>query len=219
MLSWFKGEEKPKPDPKKFHKPDFYHGSDGPEFRIIESFEGYEVRQYARSQWVSTKADPGEIMSAFWRLYGYINGKNDQSKKMSMNLPVRVHITLNENDTDGSNVKSCIMSFYISSEFLPEIPKPNDQAVFIEKDNSKVVYVCHFPGFAKEKDWKDTRKGLRQTLDKDCKRYATFEYYSMGYDPPYKLWGRRNEMVLVASHQPDLTDIVDEDEKVNEVSQ
>ncbi|XP_031557365.1 heme-binding protein 2-like [Actinia tenebrosa] len=199
MLSWFKGEEKPKIDTSEFHIPEFYRGADGPLIKVLETCDDYETRLYDKSQWVSSNAPPGEFMSAFWRLYSYIGGKNDQGKKMDMNMPVRIHVKLSEDDADGTKVEVFNVSFFLSSSLLPNLPKPLDEKVFLKQEDSRVTYVAHFSGMAKDKDWSDSRCRLMQALDRDGKSYVRAEYFSAGYDPPYKLWNRRNEMILLAA--------------------
>jgi hypothetical protein len=166
--------------------------------KVIESCEEYETRLYSATQWVTSSSAPGDFMGAFWRLYSYIGGKNDQGKKMDMNMPVRIHVKLSEDDVDGTKVKEFMVSFYLSSTLLPDLPKPLDEKVFLEEEASRVTYVAHFSGMAKEKDWKDSRCRLMQALERDSKDYVRREYFSAGYDPPYKLWNRRNEMILIA---------------------
>ncbi|KXJ29177.1 Heme-binding protein 2 [Exaiptasia diaphana] len=204
MFGWFKGEEKPPIDPKQFHIPEFYRGTNGPLIKVLETHDDYEVRLYEKTQWVSSKSPPGEFMGAFWRLYSYIGGKNDQGKKMDMNMPVRMYIKLSEEDEDGSKVDDFVVSFFLSSSLLPELPKPTDEQVFLEQEERRVTYVANFSGMATGKDWKDSRKRLMAALDRDGKRYVAKEYFSAGYDPPYKLWNRRNEMILIADPQPEL---------------
>lgn len=207
MFGWFKSEEKLPIDPKEFHIPEFYRGTDGPLIKVLETCQDYETRLYDKTQWVSSKSPPGEFMGAFWRLHGYIGGKNDQGKKMGMNMPVRMHITLSDDDVDGSNVKDFVVSFFLSSSLLPDLPKPTDELVYLKQEERLVTYVDNFSGFATEKDWKEGRNRLRKALDRDKKGYVVREYFSAGYDPPYKLWNRRNEMICIADPQP----TIDED--------
>jgi len=206
MFGWFKNEEKPPIDTSQFHIPEFYRGTDGPLIKVLDSCEEYETRLYDKTQWVSSKSPPGEFMGAFWRLYSYIGGKNDQGKKMDMNMPVRMHITLSEDDVDGTKVDDFVVSFYLSSSLLPNLPKPTDEQVFLEQEDRRVTYVHNFSGMASEKDWKVSRARLRAALERDGKCYMVREYFSAGYDPPYKLWNRRNEMILIADPQPDITE-------------
>lgn len=216
MLSWFKGEEKPKIDPSEFHIPEFYRGADGPLIKVLETCEDYETRVYDKSQWVSSSSPAGEFMSAFWRLYGYIGGKNDQGKKMDMNMPVRIHVKLSEDDVDGTKVEIFNVSFFLSSSLLPNLPKPLDEKVFLEQEDSLVTFVAHFSGMAKDKDWKDSRCRLMQALDRDGKSYVRREYFSAGYDPPYKLWNRRNEIILLAEDKPEEVEETKEENNENE---
>ena len=56
-------------------------------FNICKCFQKYEVRSYEKSYWVTTRMpaknywqDKIGSRQAFWRLFGYITGKNEQGK-------------------------------------------------------------------------------------------------------------------------------------------
>ena len=60
----------------------------------------------------------------------------------------------------------------------------------------------NFGGFAKEKDWRENYQQLKQSLDRDGKGYVKNKYVTAGHDPPFRLFGRHNEVLVLADPQP-----------------
>lgn len=201
MFSWLKGEEKPKVDPSEFHVPDSYRGSEGPRFKVLESKDDYEVRMYESSHWAKTRFEEGNLencsSTGFWRLFNYIRGENEGGQKVAMTVPVTSYVDL---DDDGK-CKRFAMGFYTPAEHQENPPVPKDSTVFHETDEGCVMYATHFGGFAKEKDWRENVDKLKQSLDRDGKGYVKNKYITAGHDPPFRLFGRHNEVLLYADPQ------------------
>lgn len=200
MFSWFKGEEKPKFDTAEFHQPEFYHGNEGPKFKVLsdESCEDYETRLYEPTKWVSTKtesSDLGDSMGkGFWKLFNYIGGKNEAKSKVAMTCPVRGTVTTL--DGDKSEI---VTSFFVDKS--KDCPAPTDETVFFQEQEETKVYVRHFGGFSNNNLYKEHLQALKDSLDRDGRCYVTGIYYTAGYDPPFRLWGRRNEVYVKAAEQ------------------
>ncbi|KAL9981703.1 hypothetical protein ACROYT_G010444 [Oculina patagonica] len=206
MLNWLKGEEKPKVDTSQFHTPESYRGSEGPRFKVLESRDGYEVRLYEDSHWVKTRFEEGNLencsSTGFWRLFNYIRGENEGGKKIAMTVPVESRVELD----DEGKCKVFTMAFYTPAENQANPPVPKDETVFHEKVEGRVMYALHFGGFANDKDWRENEKKLKELLDRDGMGYVKNMYVSAGHDPPFRLFGRHNEILLVADPQPSLED-------------
>ena len=207
MLSWLKGEEKPKVDTSEFHTPESYRGSEGPRYKVLEHKDGYEVRLYEDSHWVKTRFEEGNLencsSTGFWRLFNYIRGENEAGKKISMTVPVESHVELD----DEGQCKVFTMGFYTPAEHQADPPVPKDKTVFHEKVEGRVMYALNFRGFAKDKDWRENEKKLKELLDRDGKGYVKNMYVAAGHDPPFRLFGRHNEILLMADPQPSLEEI------------
>lgn len=202
MFSWFKSEDKPKVDTSEFHVPDSYRGSEGPRFKVLETKEDYEVRLYESSPWVKTRFEEGNLencsSTGFWRLFNYIRGENEGGHKIAMTVPVNSHVDLD----DEGKCMGFTMGFYIPAEYQTNPPVPKESTVFHETDEGRVMYAAHFGGFAKEKDWRENVAKLKGALDRDGKSYLKNEYITAGHDPPFRLFGRHNEVLLFADPQP-----------------
>ncbi|KAJ7387326.1 hypothetical protein OS493_004313 [Desmophyllum pertusum] len=204
--NWLKGEEKPKVDTSEFHIPESYRGSEGPRFKVLESKDDYEVRLYEDSHWVKTKFEEGNLencsSTGFWRLFNYIRGENEGGKKIAMTVPISSRVDLD----DEGKCKVFAMAFYMPAEHQANPPVPKDNAVFHEKIEGRVMYASHFGGFANDKDWRENEKKLKDALDRDGKGYVKNMYIAAGHDPPFRLFGRHNEVMLLADPQPSLED-------------
>ena len=137
---------------------------------------------------VQSKAKTYKDLSSpgFRKLASYIFGGNEGSKKIAMTSPVHMNIS------DSSSSMSFVMpSAYNESN----LPKPNDSSILITKTKEEYVAAIRFGGFASDKDFASYTKKLELILAK--KGIATLgNYRFLGYNPPYQLIGRRNEVIV-----------------------
>ncbi len=88
------------------------------------------------------------------------------------------------------------MSFVMPSAYHEgNLPKPNDPEIIIKKTNEEYVAAIRFGGFASQEDIKIYSEKLRLILkEKNITSYGHFRF--LGYNPPYQLFGRRNEIIV-----------------------
>lgn len=124
--------------------------------------------------------------SGFRKLAGYIFGGNESETKISMTSPVQMDI----NDSVSE------MSFVMPKGYNPDnLPKPNDGKVIIHKTLDEYVAAIRFGGFASDKDIKKYSEKLKTLLlAKSINYYGNFRL--LGYNPPFQLVGRRNEIIV-----------------------
>jgi len=103
-----------------------------------------------------------------------------------MTAPVHMDI----NDTLSS------MSFVMPGSYnTGNLPLPNDTGIIIHESADEYVAAVSFGGFASDKDIKHYTEKLRQLLlQKGIKTIGHYRY--LGYNPPYQLAGRRNEIIV-----------------------
>ncbi|KAJ1155813.1 hypothetical protein NDU88_008538 [Pleurodeles waltl] len=158
----------------------------------------YEIRQYEPAKWVSTtlsttELDPA-ISTGFMRLFGYIQGNNEKKAKIEMTAPVSCFV----NPGAGPSCESSItVSFYIPPEFQNDPPKPTESNVFIENRSSITVCVRSFGGFTNAAKNQEQLLELGASLKRDGSVFDERVYYTAGYDSPFKMFNRCNEVWLI----------------------
>jgi hypothetical protein len=99
-----------------------------------------------------------------------------------------VHMDFQEN---GSSMAFVMPAGYDESN----LPRPNDPAVKIKKTDVEYVAALRFGGFASDETISRNMKKLEELLNqKGIKSKGHFRY--LGYNPPYQLVGRRNEIIV-----------------------
>ncbi|KAG8444421.1 hypothetical protein GDO86_009559 [Hymenochirus boettgeri] len=160
----------------------------------------YETRKYEAAKWVSTnvtsmKEWDSAVSTGFMRLFNYIQGTNEQKTKIEMTAPVTTFIQPGAGPACESTIT---VSFYIPSEHQVDPPEPTGTNVFIEERPEITVYVSSFGGFANESKNQEHLLKLSESLKRDGKLFDDNVYYTAGYDSPFKLLNRHNEVWLVA---------------------
>ncbi len=159
-------------------------------YTLVQKFPGFEVRYYPEAilATVSTGTKSYREMTSpsFNALAGYIFGSNETGQKIAMTAPV--HIDFNDN---GSR-----MSFVMPSAYnMDDLPRPNNQAVSLEKTQPAFYAAITFGGYASDETIKEYSEKLAQLLRQNHIGYhGNFSF--LGYISPYKFWNRRNEVVV-----------------------
>ena len=88
------------------------------------------------------------------------------------------------------------MSFVMPSAYNESnLPKPNDPNVIIKRTSEEYVAVLTFGGFASDDELKTYSEKLKNLLkEKGLAAYGHYRY--LGYNPPYQLFNRRNEIIV-----------------------
>lgn len=159
-------------------------------YKVLQEDGRFEIRHYpsATMAKVSSRLKSYRDLgySGFGKLAKYIFGGNDENKKIAMTSPVHMEI----GDSESS------MSFVMPSNFNVEnLPKPKNNEIVIEKTEPVYAAVLKFGGFANTTTINAQKAILEKSLiDKGISYYGNFRY--LGYNPPYQLVGRRNEVVV-----------------------
>ncbi|KOY84463.1 SOUL heme-binding protein [bacterium 336/3] len=159
-------------------------------YKVIREEEKFEIRHYPSATMAmitsNTKSYKELGNSGFRKLAGYIFGGNKDSKQISMTSPVHMEI----NDSVSS------MSFVMPSNYHKDnLPLPNDTEVIIKTSPEEYVAAIRFGGFASEEDIQKHKIILERSLKENkLSYYGSFRY--LGYNPPYQLLGRRNEIIV-----------------------
>ena len=163
---------------------------EGYKYSIIKTYKDFEIRTYQASLFTSVKIQTDNYKQAsskgFSVLGGYIFGKNENKEQIPMTSPVAM--TLEK--------KEMTMLFLVPEKFTKEnLPKPeNTKIEFIEIPEKKVAAIT-FSGWASDKKIEKYKLLLIKLLDENGIKYAN-KFSVLGYNPPYEVLFRRNEIIV-----------------------
>ena len=159
-------------------------------YKLVRSEKEFEIRHYPSATMakvnsnVKSYSDLGRI--GFGKLAKYIFGGNSQKKQIAMTSPV--HMSINDSNST--------MSFVMPSGFDKEnLPSPNNSEIILETSEPEYVAVIQFGGFPSTDQINEMIETLKELLNKTgIKHDSNFRF--LGYNPPYQLFGRRNEVIV-----------------------
>lgn len=169
------------------------HTSATQNYQMVFKGKDFEIRFYpavAMATVISSAKTYQELGSAgFGKLANYIFGGNERNLRIAMTSPVHMDI----NDFNSS------MSFVMPAKFIQEnLPKPINTEIILETIADEYVAAVGFGGFATEDDIKiNTRKLEKALKASSVAYYGSFRF--LGYNPPYQLLGRKNEIIVNVS--------------------
>jgi len=165
-------------------------------FNIISKHDDIEIRNYEPAIYASVTlpTNTNEQSSSFRILAGYIFGGNDKKQKIAMTAPVHMH----RNDINGD--KSLTMRFVMPDKYsIEDLSKPNDSRIEITNSGEKKFAAISFTGYNNDSKFLLNSNKLKKFLDSKNISYVDNPIY-LGYDPPYKFWNRRNEVLFELSN-------------------
>jgi hypothetical protein len=114
--------------------------------------------------------------------------------KIDMTAPVTTRVEPGA----GPNCESTFtISFFIPPEHQENPPKPKNPNVFLEERPGFEAYVRQFGGFASEDSWVDEARKLSEDLKEKTEEVRGDYWYTAGYNSPFQLFGRTNEVWFV----------------------
>ena len=159
-------------------------------YTLVHSEEEFEIRFYPAAivATIHSQAKTYQELSGpgFRTLAGYIFGGNTSETKIPMTSPVQMDI----NDSLSE------MSFVMPSEYsIHQLPKPIDGEVKIHQTEDEYVAVINFSGFASDQAILRYSEKLKALLTSKGIVYSG-NFRFLGYNPPWQLMGRRNEIIV-----------------------
>jgi hypothetical protein len=160
-------------------------------YKVIKKENEFEIRYYPPATFATIQSSAKNYRelsgSGFRKIAGYIFGNNESSSKIAMTTPVHMDI-----NNEGSS-----MSFVMPSAYdINNLPRPNDANVKLHQTPGEYVAAIAFGGFAN--DAAELEKALG---NKGIKSIGHFRY--LGYNPPYQLVGRKNEIIVTVEWKND----------------
>lgn len=162
------------------------------DYKVVKKLsKGVEIRKYEDLIVAYTKISAdnyGSVSSkGFRRIAGYIFGGNEGGESIAMTAPVQM------NFADTSE-----MMFFMPRSYktMDALPVPNDSAVRIKEIEERTVAAIVFKGWASDKTIDEQKKNLVKVLEAEGIAYDANDFAYLGYNPPYQMANRRNEIIV-----------------------
>ena len=162
-------------------------------YKVIKKFDKFEIRKYDAALFSSVKLNKKgykESSSEGFRiLAGYIFGDNETKGKIAMTSPVVMEL--------GDTSK---MMFMVPKNYnLKNLPNPKNSKIVFEKEEEKIIAAIRFDGWADDEKIEKYKTILMNELVKEKLSYIN-KFSFLGYNPPYEVMNRRNEVVVELIH-------------------
>jgi len=158
-------------------------------YKILKEYKSFEIRAYDARLFstvkLNTKYYDESSRNGFSILAGYIFGGNEKNEKIAMTSPVVM--TLEDSMT---------MKFMIPQEFEKStLPQPNSSKIIFEEEPNKIVAAITFGGWANDQKIEAHKTELIEALAKE-KIQHNDKFSFLGYNAPYEMSNRRNEVIV-----------------------
>jgi hypothetical protein len=144
----------------------------------------YQARLFTNVP-LSNKGYKQNASKGFSKLGGYIFGANQRNQKIAMTSPVSMSL-----GEDAS------MQFMVPAAISEdELPKPNQADITFKQEPQKSMAVITFSGWASDATIKEHKDALIAVLKANGIQHSN-QFYCFGYNPPYDLFFRKNEIAV-----------------------
>ena len=161
-------------------------------YTVHKTYDQFEVRNYEASLFTSVKLNNNKYKEVsgqgFSILAGYIFGGNDKQEQIAMTSPVAMSLE-----------DSMTMMFMVPKKLKKEsLPQPNTAKIVFKEEPAKTVAAISFGGWADDAKIETHKQKLVKALDAEGITY-TKQFYFLGYNPPYRFFSRKNEIIVELS--------------------
>ena len=158
-------------------------------YEVIKVIGSVEIRSYKETIYASyIPASKGDRGNSFRKVAGYIFGKNSGNEKIAMTSPVVIK--------PNNNYE---MAFIMPDSFtLASLPMPNDTNINIYPVSSSIKAAIRYSGYTNSVKEAEYKQKLINLLDENEIAFKE-DFEVRVYDAPYKLFGRRNEIVVTVN--------------------
>jgi hypothetical protein len=158
-------------------------------YKVIKNYDKFEIRKYDSALFSSVKLSKKgykESSSEGFRiLAGYIFGDNESNEKIAMTSPVMMEL--------GDTTK--MMFMVPKNKNLGNLPNPKNSKIVFEKQEEKTFAAISFDGWADDEKIEKYTSILKDELVREKINFVN-KFIFMGYNPPYQVMNRRNEIVV-----------------------
>ena len=159
------------------------------EYITLKKYDRFEIRKYNAKTVAITNLAKSSFKemsrNGFRRIASYIFGGNTSNQQIAMTAPVKMDMGL-----------SSSMSFYMPENYsISSLPEPNRKDVMLTTEPAKIVAVIQFSGWANNSILNSKFEELKSFLEDENISFNN-EYSYLGYNPPYQLVNRKNEVII-----------------------
>lgn len=158
-------------------------------YTVLKDFDSFEIRKYESAVFARTKVDSETYRAGsgngFRTLASYIFGGNERNESIPMTSPVAMSWG------DGM-----VMEFMMPSSYtLENLPAPDRPDIELYVKPSVIMAGLSFGGYASDQKIQEKIEELKSYLEKEnIAHTGHFQYF--GYNPPYQMINRRNDIVV-----------------------
>lgn len=158
-------------------------------YKVKKKYDGFEIRSYEATLFTSvkltTKGYNNSSGQGFSILARYIFGNNERNEKISMTSPVSISLE-----------DSMTMMFMVPKKLNKDmLPKPNQSGIEFREEPAKTVAAIRFSGWANDTKIEKYKQHLKEALDAEGIKYSN-QFYFFGYNAPYEVFNRKNEIIV-----------------------
>ncbi|KAL0702143.1 hypothetical protein Bca4012_058265 [Brassica carinata] len=184
-----------------------------PSYELVHSSNGYEIRRYNTSVWISTETIKETSLvkatrTGFSQFFDYIPGNNDCHQKIEMTAPVIVQVSPSDGLLCESNFT---LSFYVPKQNQPD-PAPAKN-LHVQRWDTRYVAVKQFCGYVLDDSVGEEAAELKESLkgtvwgkaiakSRETGSLGSTSAYTVAqYNLPFEFLGRVNEILLPTESQ------------------
>ncbi len=161
-------------------------------YTVIKKYDNFEIRSYEERLFTSVKLSTPSYNEGSSRgfsiLAGYIFGGNEKNEKIAMTSPVTMSLE-----------DSMTMMFMVPKEYDQKtLPTPDESQIEFKEEPAKTVAAITFGGWSNDEKIEDYKAQLISALEAEGISY-TDRFYFFGYNPPFEMLNRRNEVIVELS--------------------
>ena len=162
-------------------------------YDVVLKENNFEIRYYPPVVKAKVLSENGSNKN-FMKLFKYISGNNSNNEKIAMTTPVYLS---NQNNTNA-------MEFVMPAKFnMENISKPNDEKIKIYDSKAGHYASVRFGGWGNRKKVKNYSNILYDKLNELDIIHIGSPYF-VSYNSPYKVFNRRNEVMVKIEYNTNL---------------